>query len=51
MKLLGMLCPLIGHKRDSRRVWQEYGDFRSYCKRCGVPMERGIHGWQVIDDN
>ncbi|MGZ3173109.1 MAG: hypothetical protein ACXWJC_08685 [Croceibacterium sp.] len=44
-----LLCRVLGHRRDRRRVWNDSLDFRSRCVRCGTEMVRDLHGWREFD--
>jgi hypothetical protein len=47
---MGIICKIIGHKRDRDRVWNDGLDFRSHCIRCRVSMIKDHQmGWRAFD--
>jgi hypothetical protein len=50
-----LICSLMGHRPDRRKVWNDGIDFRSVCARCRAPMFRDRHsqrengGWRLFD--
>lgn len=47
--MFGFFCKLIGHRRSRKRAYNVEGDWRSFCKRCAVPLERVDHNdWRVM---
>ncbi|WP_157216309.1 hypothetical protein [Flavisphingomonas formosensis] len=47
--MIRLLCRVLGHERDSRRIWRNGNDYRSYCKRCELPLIRESGGWRPYD--
>ena len=45
----GIVCKVLGHKRDGRRVKHDGDDLRTVCKRCGFPMKRMRTGGWVAE--
>ena len=49
MRKMNMLCSLLGHRRDKRRVRPVNGAWRSDCVRCEASLERTDSGkWKAI---
>jgi hypothetical protein len=46
---MGIACKLLSHSRDARRTWHDGLDWRSSCKRCGIPMIKGDQKCGFID--
>jgi hypothetical protein len=44
-----LLCRLLGHRIDRRRVWNDGIDFRTSCPRCGAALLRDHVGWREFD--
>ena len=44
-----LICRMVGHRPDRRRVWNDGIDFRAQCVRCGIPMVRDMQGWRAFD--
>ncbi|MFC4254327.1 hypothetical protein GRI97_02745 [Altererythrobacter xixiisoli] len=44
-----MICRLIGHRRNRKRVWHDGLNYRSRCARCELPMLRQGGGWALFD--
>lgn len=45
-----IVCSVLGHQPNRRRVWNDGIQFRCACKRCGYPMLRDIEqGWRAFD--
>jgi hypothetical protein len=45
--IMRMVCAVIGHKINRRRVRYDGLDFRTHCRRCNSSMVRHDNGWQV----
>ena len=43
-----ILCRLYGHRRSREFAYAEATVWRSYCKRCGIPMVRTEQGEWVL---
>ncbi len=43
------LCAMFRHRRDRRKAWHDGLNYRSNCKRCGIPLIRTVHGWRAFD--
>lgn len=47
--LNSLICRVVGHKVDRRRVWNDSVDFRTTCTRCRDPLLRGEAVWRRYD--
>lgn len=45
-----LICAMLGHKINRRRVHYDGLEFHTNCRRCHTPMVRLPSGWQVRDD-
>ena len=47
--LKNLLCQIVGHKVNRRRVWHDRFNFRTSCDRCSAPLLRDRHQWRLFD--
>ena len=47
--LKGLICSVMRHKVNRRRVWHDNLHFRTNCERCGLPLLRDAQGWREFD--
>jgi hypothetical protein len=41
-----LICKLLGHKVNRKRVWNDTRDYRTNCERCDAPLLRDIEAWR-----
>ena len=44
-----LICRVLQHRVDRRRVWNDSLEFRTNCTRCGTPLLRDHKGWRPFD--
>lgn len=44
-----MICRVLSHRVNRRRVWHDQLNFRTSCARCGMSLLRDESGWREFD--
>jgi hypothetical protein len=51
---MGLICTVLGHRRQHNKVWHDNLNFRAPCRRCGIPMVKDglTERWRrFVDDD
>jgi len=46
-----VICNVVGHRVNRRRVWDDGMNFRTNCERCQTPIIRDQQGWRPFDSS